>query len=76
MTYSNPGAGWPASATEPAATKTTEQAMWELARRYGVEHDFRRAEAISQFLVDAGKVIGRLLRSARDLFGTLRRTAL
>jgi hypothetical protein len=76
MTTSNQGATWPAGASQPAETKPVEQAMRDLARRYGVEEDLRRAEAISQFLVDAGAVIGRVVRFARELFGTLRRTAL
>jgi hypothetical protein len=76
MTTSNHGATWPAGASQPAEAKTVDDAMHELARRYGMEADLRRAEAISQFLVDAGEVIGRVVRSVRELFGTLRRTAL
>jgi ABC-type transporter Mla subunit MlaD len=76
MTHIKQGATWPASASQPAETKTVEQTMHEIARRYGTEEDLRRAEAISQFLVDTGEVIGRFVRSARDLLGALRRTAL
>jgi hypothetical protein len=76
MTTSKQGATWPASASQPAEAKTAEEAMYEIARRYGTEDDLRRAEAIAEFLIGAGEVIGHLFRSARDLFGTLRRTAL
>ena len=76
MTTAHHQATWPAGASQPAETTSAEQAMYELARRHGVEEDLRRAEAISQFLVDAGEAIGRAMRAARNLFGTLRRTAL